>query len=507
MSQRHPNPTSSSPTRGQSTVSRLARQTAIWPALAVGLIAGLLLGLALGWTVWPVQWVNAWPGDLNPEARAHYIAAVADAYTYIGDDRAAEVASRRLYDLNNNLAAEIAAAQSYFTDNPQQESRTYIVNMARLAQALNVQSPDIIQDPDAPAIAASEAPPPGLISPGLMDWLNWIFVIIAAVVLIVGGIYIVYERSRRRQAQEVDTIFADEDEEVGGFEEDDWDSEDDDSAVYRRPLTAIVGTPGGAPPEGDAYFDDDLDEDLENRSAALEPAASRDTGIPQTVQTRPATAPDLDYDDFDDVEDDYDDEYEDEDESSGRPQFEEETPATPARTQQARPGQAIAAAAATSPDRAEASEILGEYTVQYLAGLLDYDEPHDIVDSVTGRIIGECGMGVNMKNGYLQNNPEHVIALDVYLFDKKDDTRILSQNRILLCEYVIDNKLEHAFSKERPNDPPPLVAQPDTTFQLTGNSMVMDCEVLEVDYVKDGDAKGIFQNLKLRLTVRDKVEL
>ncbi len=47
----------------------------------VGLIIGVLLGwLAIGWWLWPVRWTNANSYDLAPEARAQYVALVADSF-------------------------------------------------------------------------------------------------------------------------------------------------------------------------------------------------------------------------------------------------------------------------------------------------------------------------------------------------------------------------------------------------------------------------------------------
>lgn len=467
-------------------------------ALLIGAIGGLVIGLFLAWQVWPVQWVNAWPGDLSPQVRAHYIAAVADAYAFYGDERAQEIARTRLFDLNENLAEEIAAAQAYFNDNPQLESRTFIANMSRLAQGLNVQSPDILPVPagaeSAPAADAQTAQTgtPAVTAPGVIDWLNWIFVVIAAAALIGGGVYILSQRSKRREEDEADIIFAEaDDEEIGGFEADEWDEQDDDGAIYRRPLSTTTSPGmGSAPPEGDVYFDDGGFEPEEkspdNRSPFSRPVTSATTDIEDhpfdepDAPTRPAKRPRA---------------------GEGRP-----LGAVTALSAGAAkpPAPRTKTPKATTRPAAAASTQLGEYIVEYGAGIPDYDEPHDIIDESTGAIIGECGMGVNMKNGYLQNNPDHVIALDVYLFDKKDDTRILSQNRILLCDYVRSHKLEHAFSKERPNDPEPLLVTPNATFQLVGNSMVMDCEVLDVEFAKEGDAKGIFHLLKLKLTVSDK---
>ena len=131
--------------------------------------------------------------------------------------------------------------------------------------------------------------------------------------------------------------------------------------------------------------------------------------------------------------------------------------------------------------------------LQYQAGDLDFEQSFNILDDETGYYIGECGMGVNMKNGVLQNNPENVIALDVWLFDKKTDKTLSSQTRVLLSEYAIDNKLEQAFTRERQNESPPVVAQPGVAFQLKGQNLVVDCQIIEAKYTGSATTSGIFQ--------------
>jgi hypothetical protein len=40
------------------------------------------------------------------------------------------------------------------------------------------------------------------------------------------------------------------------------------------------------------------------------------------------------------------------------------------------------------------------------------------------------------------------------------------------------------------------------SFQLTGENLVMDCEVLDVHYTDSGQESGIFQDVKIEMTVR-----
>jgi len=50
-----------------------------------GIILGLLLGMALFWGAFPVQWTDAQPYDLSPQARAEYVGLVADSFTVYRD--------------------------------------------------------------------------------------------------------------------------------------------------------------------------------------------------------------------------------------------------------------------------------------------------------------------------------------------------------------------------------------------------------------------------------------
>jgi hypothetical protein len=53
-------------------------------SLIAGLVGGLILGLLLGallfWVLFPVQWTDAHPYDLAPEARAEFVGLVADSF-------------------------------------------------------------------------------------------------------------------------------------------------------------------------------------------------------------------------------------------------------------------------------------------------------------------------------------------------------------------------------------------------------------------------------------------
>ena len=103
-----------------------------WP-LVLGILLGAALGLFIGWSVWPVQWSNAWPNDLAPEAQANYIAAVADAYTANPTDSNAELAARRLSYYGADVETALDEARTFFEAGETGQSAEQIANIDALA--------------------------------------------------------------------------------------------------------------------------------------------------------------------------------------------------------------------------------------------------------------------------------------------------------------------------------------------------------------------------------------
>jgi hypothetical protein len=66
-----------------------SNRTGLIIAGVVGLVLGLLLGMLLFWVLFPVQWTNANSYDLAPQAKAEYVALVADSYSFNKDQAAA----------------------------------------------------------------------------------------------------------------------------------------------------------------------------------------------------------------------------------------------------------------------------------------------------------------------------------------------------------------------------------------------------------------------------------
>jgi hypothetical protein len=513
-------------TNREPILSRLRRDTtltkptpATWLYTGIGALLGLLLGLLIAWVIWPVQWTDAWPADLSQEARAQYLAAVSEAYVYYGDEQAAAVARNRLFNLNEDLGAAIADAQAFFADNPQANSRVYISNLGQLAQALNVQSPDIIIDTPVDAAPAAVVPPveEAAVGDSVRAWVNWALTVLAAIVLVGGGFYVVGRLNQRRLAgSNGDTL------------DDDTDGFDDEpgNVGYVRPSPAAGGSGAGNPytrpirgvSTGGFATSTTTPTPRSETLPRSEHYAFDDDGDDEHLYSRGETLNSLDYRSEDEI-------FEEEDDDAA-------TLYAPRRTQEAtreldnyelddyessdrqladrelndeeslNADLAIAPSTQRTGSRSTGTQrTLNTYTFQYHVGIPDYDQSRPIVDPETGLQVGDCGMGVNMKNNILQSNPDNVIALDVWLVDKKQEKSFSSQDRVLLSEYVVDHNLETAFTRERPNDPSPIIPQPGTTFQIKGPSLTLDCLVTEANYIKEGAAAGMFQSLSIDMTV------
>jgi hypothetical protein len=92
----------------------------LWVGI-ISFIVGLFIGLVvLGWWLWPVQWTDAGPNDLRPDAQETYLRMAIDSYTLNQD---AAVAQQRIAEVGENsteILANIAAdPQTQNTDSIQ----------------------------------------------------------------------------------------------------------------------------------------------------------------------------------------------------------------------------------------------------------------------------------------------------------------------------------------------------------------------------------------------------
>lgn len=147
-------------------------------SLAIGwLLIGLLIGLLVGWVIWPVQWSDADPDDLRPEARAHFIAATADAYVASGGQDP-NTALARMQSFADPQAA-VADAIAFFQQSGDPRRAIREVNLRSLSSALG----------STPATFASARPPQA--DRPEISWSNWLFGILTGLLLLFGGGWII----------------------------------------------------------------------------------------------------------------------------------------------------------------------------------------------------------------------------------------------------------------------------------------------------------------------------
>ncbi len=161
-------------------------RTNLLVGMVAGLIVGLLLGMLLFWGLFPVKWTDAHSYDLAPDARAEYLALVADSYK-LDRDLARVSSLLELWTPEEKQQAVTDAIAMY-----EEEGRTDKVQAVRdLAMVLGI----------------SEAPPPPPAppakAPGLVDRLRIPCLVFIVVLLVLALAWIGLRTVRKRQAAAV----------------------------------------------------------------------------------------------------------------------------------------------------------------------------------------------------------------------------------------------------------------------------------------------------------------
>jgi hypothetical protein len=156
---------------------------------AVGLVLGVLLGMALFWGPFPLERTDAHPYDLAPDARAEYVALVADSYKLDRDfDRAAKLLQQWTPEEKQQAFAEAVRVHE---------------EQGRVDKALAVRDLALV-------LGVSEEPlpqptePPGLLSPLRVPCLVFFVVLLALVLAWLG----LRELGKRRSLGPVPTARA-----------------------------------------------------------------------------------------------------------------------------------------------------------------------------------------------------------------------------------------------------------------------------------------------------------
>jgi len=118
--------------------------------IVVGLVVGLLLGMLLFWGLFPVKWTDAHSYDLAPEAKAEYVALVADSFK-LNKDPAYAAKFLEVWGPEEKEQAVAGAIQMYETE--AQPDKVQAVK--DLAMVLGIPTPGGLPSPPEAAPQAS----------------------------------------------------------------------------------------------------------------------------------------------------------------------------------------------------------------------------------------------------------------------------------------------------------------------------------------------------------------
>ena len=505
------------PERVRNDFDRLdeTQRRSLWLGLIASFIIGILIGwFLLGWGIFPVRYAGGAPHQLGQSSQADYVSAVADAYAARLDEESLALAAYRLRAFlgEGTLDEAIQNAIDYFTATPSVEagkqyptavnfdSRVRIQNLETLRAALGETATEAAATVVATAVATPQPSVQDQPKSQGLGWLKWLLILLAAGILIYGG-FVILRRLTQGNHDKGDNGGGD-----GGA------PATPTAATYEvQPHTTTAGRPSSAEASAtkaglsnvytgdyDPGRDHWRDEPDENESPA---------------HTLAATVDPSEYTDYL-----FSNEGEEisEEPTAGFPvnekdeaEFEEDSGWVTDMGMAAATASVIvdrqkpAAAPVNSPSKVQ-REVVATYTAHYQLGQSDYDQAFSLIDPQSQANLGDCGVGVTSPGGYREKHPEEVIALNVWLFDKADNERIGNYQRVLISEYVIDHGKEADYRHIRGVSGDPMVAQSNLEFTIEGENLLMACRVLEADYVQNGAGKGVFNNVKVEMSVMKK---
>jgi hypothetical protein len=520
--------------------------------LAIGGLLGLTLGLLIGWVWWPVEWQGTapvvTPGATAAEfsggsqfddvtTRSLFLGATADAYVYSiaqGNRDAAAVATQRLAALGGDLPAAFDEAIGFYAAQP--AGAAQVTNLTTLATAVGITpgssdaaaaaavtaAPAAVEGAGAPAAAAESQTGATLVAGGgaqasSNNLLGWVLSLLAAALLIGGGIFLLL-RLNRGGDMEASSVGP------GGSGGDAFDDEMPPggppsvpafdrstlssmrapvapAASVRSPVERPVAVTGHDPHGFEAEDDEDAYAGAGRRTVSAYQVGDTDDEYTHA----PAAGLEDEADDW--IDEELEEETEEErpgEDTNSPPAGANASPAVePPPTRSNLGGTSVRTPPPPTlqpptPSRFERYQPIDNFTYTYSLGQADTDKGRHIGAPDGDGYLGEYSVGIPQKNGLLDHDMLKPIAMEVVLFEKSDVRSTLTTTRLLLSTYADDHQREE-YKRSNPNLAP-IVAQPNTRFQLEGNELLLDVLIREVTYTRE----GFFQNVVLDLAVKRK---
>ncbi|MFO7634642.1 MAG: hypothetical protein R6W76_18985 [Caldilinea sp.] len=470
----------------QSTLDRfkeiqITSREFLW--VLIGAVAGLVLGLLIGWVWWPVDWQG---GDASTrDAQIEYLGAVADAYAGAATATSLDVAQQRLARLGDDLPALFDEAVNLATTQP--DGAAQVNNLAMLASALGIPVSAL------PAPATADTAPegsPATTSPASSSdsgsGLGNILLFLFGAVIFAGGLYAlwrVYQRgwfnSGSNQSPAIgplgQTLPATPAEPIDAYAAGSTSQRSGSPAYSTVQAAATKVSPVQPPAMGDVPpFEPD-----EPAAPATPPPRASSQSIAPSLAVSAGAAGAFTSDDW-------------EDDDSDEP-VEEVTLASPAGGQRSAANSISWIAGA---GRLERYPTIDRFEAVFTAGMQNFDCTQNIPGLQEGVYLGEYGIGVSERHGMLNNDPDQVVAIEVYIFDKSDEKNLVNVNRVVLSEYA-DTHLRKHFEREK-DRLGPIVAQPNTALQLEARQFVLLCTITDVVYTEEGIFKRVIVEMELK---------
>jgi hypothetical protein len=133
----------------------------------------------------------------------------------------------------------------------------------------------------------------------------------------------------------------------------------------------------------------------------------------------------------------------------------------------------------------------------YALGMDNFDESFAI-ETEDSEWLGECGMGISESLD--DGAPRRVAAFEVWLFDKPNT---LTVTKVLMSDYANNNE---ALRNKLASRGEPVLATPGGTFTLETPDLIVEAQVVEMEYGEGTPGFGYFNNLEVMLTVHRRSE-
>jgi hypothetical protein len=133
----------------------------------------------------------------------------------------------------------------------------------------------------------------------------------------------------------------------------------------------------------------------------------------------------------------------------------------------------------------------------YSLGMDNFDESFAI-ETEEDEWLGECGMGIS--ESLPDGTPRRVTAFEVWLFDKPNTRTVTT---VLMSDFAENNETLRNKLASRGDL---VLATSGGAFTLETPALVVEAEILGMEYGEETPALGYFKNLEVSLTAHQKLE-